>query len=135
MPYKDTGTLVAKAYTAGEALPVKNTTVRISGADEENRFVQFTLLTDVDGLTPRVTLPTPEKSYSLAPSPAEIPYAQYNLEISADGYYPKKMTNVAIFSGTDTFIPINMVPISVYKNGVDFPKDTLDTTVTENPYL
>ena len=37
MPYKDTGTLVAKAYTAGEALPVKNTTVRISGADEENR--------------------------------------------------------------------------------------------------
>ena len=135
MSYSNTGTLIVKAYTAGGALPVPKTVVRISGGDEENRFVEFSLLTDIDGLTPRISLPSPLKSASLSPNPQEAPYAQYNIEVSADGYYPKRITNVALFSGTDTFQSVNMIPIAVYENGVDFPKDTLNTTVEENPFL
>ena len=101
MQYTDTGTMIVKAYTAGGALPVPSTVVRISGVDEENRFVEFSLLTDEDGITPRITLPSPKKSNSLAPSPSEAAYALYNVEVSRDGYYPKKITNVALFSGTD----------------------------------
>ena len=135
MSYNDSGTLIVRTYTAGGALPVAKTVVRISGSDEENRFVEFTLLTDVDGLSPRITLPSPSKSSSLSPGASEQPYAQYNIEISKEGYYPKSINNVALFSGTDTFQPVNMVPISIYQNGVEYPKDTLNTTVTENPYL
>ncbi len=135
MPYTDSGTMIVKAYTAGGALPVPSTVVRITGGDEENRFVEFSLLTDDDGITPRIPLPSPKKSYSLAPNPSESPYALYNIEVSADGYYPKKIANVALFSGTDSFQSVNMIPIAVYENGVDFPKDTLNTTVEENPYL
>ena len=135
MSYSDTGTLIVKTYTAGGALPVSDSVVRISGADEENRFVEFSLLTDNDGLTPRITLPSPKKSTSLSPSPSEFPYAKYNVEVSADGYYPKKINDVVLFSGTDTFQPVNMVPLAIYQNGVDFPKNTLDITVEENPFL
>ena len=135
MPYSDTGTLIIKTSTAGNALPVAKTVVRISGGDEENRFVEFTFLTDADGLTPRITLPSPPRSASLSPSPSEFPYAQYNIEISAEGYYPKRINNVALFSGTNSFQPVNMIPIAVYENGVDYPRDTLDSTVEENPYL
>lgn len=135
MAYTDYGTMIVKAYTAGGALPVPSTVVRISGADEENRFVEFSLLTDADGITPRITLPSPKKSYSLSPNPNEIPYAVYNVEVSADGYYPKRISNVALFSGTDSFQSVNMIPIAVYESGVDFPRDTLNATLEENPYL
>ena len=135
MSYSDTGTLIVKTYTAGGALPVAKTVVRIRGADEENRFVEYSLLTDEDGLTSKLVLPSPAKNVSLSPNPSEVPYSQYNIELGADGYYPKIIRNVALFSGIDTFLPVNMVPIAVYENGVDFPKDTLITTVEENPYL
>jgi len=135
MSYSDTGTMIVKTYTAGGALPVAKSSVRISGGDEDNRFVEFVILTDIDGLTPRISLPSPIKSSSLSPNPSEIPYAQYNIEVTSEGYYPKSIKNVALFSGIDTFLPINMIPVSVYENGVEFPKNTLNTTVIENPYL
>ena len=135
MPYTDTGTLIIRTYTAGGAVPVGETVIRISGSDEENRFVEYTLMTDVDGMTPRITLPSPNKSYSLSPGATQNPYAQYNLVISRDGYYTKRINNVALFSGIDTFMPVNMIPIAVYENGVEYPMNSLDSTVTENPYL
>ena len=135
MAYNDTGTIIVKAYTAGGALPVAKTIVKISGADEENRFIEYSVLTDVDGISPKITLPTPKKSDSLSPGATDFPYALYDIEVTADGYYPKRINNVALFSGIDTFQPINMIPISVYENGVDFPEDTLNSTIYENPYL
>ena len=135
MSYTDSGTFIVKAYTAGGALPVPKSVVRISGADENNGFIEFSLITDVDGLTPRITLPAPQKGDSLTPNPKEFPYSKYNIEISAEGYYPKRINNVAVFAGTDTFLPINMVPLAIYERGVDFPADTLNTTVNENPFL
>lgn len=135
MPYNDTATIIVKTYTAGGALPVSKTVVKINGADEENRFVEYTILTDVDGITPKIPLPAPNKSESLSPGAKEFPYALYDIEVTADGYYPKRINNVALFSGVETFQPINMIPISVYESGVDFPRDTLNSTVYENPYL
>lgn len=135
MQYTDTGTLIVRTYTAGGALPVPNSIVRIFGADEENRLIEYSLVTDRDGLTEKIILPTPPKNASLSPEEKEIPYAQYTIEVSAEGYYPKIINNLAIFSGTQTFQPVNMIPIAVYERGVEFPKDTLSTTVEENPFL
>ena len=135
MQYTDTGTLIVKTYTAGGALPVENSVIRIFGVDEENGLTEYSLTTDRDGLTERISLPAPPRSISLTPEQTEFPYAQYTVEISADGYYPKIINNLAIFSGTQAFQPVNMIPIAVYERGVDVPKDTLSTTVEENPYL
>lgn len=135
MKYTDTGTLTVRTYTAGGALPVTSSIIRIIGADEENRLIEYSLIADKDGLTEKINLPTPPKSYSLSPGETEFPYAQYSLEISAEGYYPKIINNLAIFSGTQTFQPVNMIPVAVYEKGVDFPKGTLTTTVEENPFL
>ena len=135
MQYTDTGTLIVKTYTAGEALPVANSVVRIMGIDEENRSTEFSFITDRNGLTQKIYLPAPPKSSSLAPEQTELPYAQYTLEISADGYYPKIINNLVIFSETQTFQPVNMIPLAIYERGVDFPKSTLSTTIEENPFL
>ena len=135
MEYTDTGTLTVKTHTAGGALPVEKSVVRIMGADKENELTEFSVITDIDGLTPRLVLITPSKSASLSPDPIEIPYARYNVEVTANGYYPKLIENVTVFSGIDTYQSVNMIPLAVYEKGVEFPTDTLTATVEENPFL
>ncbi len=135
MAYNDYGRIIIRTYTAGGALPVKNSSVKITGGDEENRFLEYTVLTDLDGITTQISLPAPSINYSLSPNPSQTPYALYNVEVSADGYYTKRINNIALFSDTDTFQSVNMIPISIYESGVDFPKDTLNSTVKENPFL
>lgn len=135
MEYTGSGTLTVRAYTAGGALPVENTVVRISGVDESNRFVEFSVLTDADGITRIIDLPSPDVSYSLSPGSSEIPYAVYDVEVSHDGYYTKTIKNVAIFSGINSNQPVNMIPISITNGGKDYPRGNLNATVKENENL
>ena len=114
---EDFGNFTARAYTAG-ALPVEGAIVRILGAEEDNRTVAYSLLTDVDGLTETVRLPAPRKEYSMAPDPKMPPYSLYDLEITADGYFPKRIYGVMIFSGVNSLQEINMIPSSD-----NFPSD------------
>ncbi len=112
MEYLGTGTLTVKAIVADGALPLQNTLIGIRGADEENRFVEYSLLTDEDGLTQTVSLPTPAVQYSLTPNPTEIPYASYDITAVADGYYPISIVGVSVFANTHSLQVVNMIPIS-----------------------
>lgn len=135
MDYNSYGTLNVRTSIASGALPVPKTVIRIFGVDEGNRFVEYSVLTDVDGSTQRITLPAPEKIYSTAPFSPEVPYALYDIEASADGYYTKRIKNVAIFPDTNTSQIINMIPISISNGGALYPKGNLDATVKENEFL
>ena len=135
MKYTENGTLTVRTYTASGALPVKNSLIRITGVDESNRFIDFTLLTDEDGVTRLISLPTPDKGLSTAPGAPQIPYAIYNIEASADGYYTKRINNVAIFPGINSSQAINMIPISIGPHKEEYPRGNLDATVYENEYL
>jgi hypothetical protein len=135
MPFDKNGTLVVRAFTAGGALPVAGTVVRIYGSDEENRFVEYSVLTDIDGVTESIALPAPNASLSQAPNPVSPSYAQYNIEVSADGFYTKRIFNVAVFDSEETVQPINMIPIPKNQNGVTYPRNNLNAVVRENEYL
>ena len=116
-------------------MPVKNSLIRITGVDEYNRTVDFTLLTDEDGMTKIILLPTPDTGLSMGPFANEVPYAVYDVEASADGYYTKRIKNVAVFPGINSYQAINMIPISLGANGDEYPRGNLDATVYENEYL
>ena len=135
MPFDKTGTMIIKTLTASGALPVEGTVVRVVGSEEQNRFVEYSILTDIDGSTQILTLPAPSRVYSEAPGAAEAPYALYNIEISAPGYYTKKIYNVAVFDSIETIQEVRMIPIEIYKNGVTYPRDNLITFVKENEKL
>ena len=128
------GTLTVRANTAGGALPVPGVIVRIFGAEEDNRFITYSLLTDVDGTTERITLPAPLKNYSLSPEAAESPYSIYNIEVSAPGYFNKIINSVSVFSGIDSILPITMIPVS-QTDVEDYPRNNLFATVTQNENL
>ena len=128
------GSLVVRTYTAGGALPVAGAIVRIEGAEEDNRLVAYTLVTDRDGLTKKVFLPAPSVSYSLSPSPAEAPFSLYDIEITATGYFPKKISGLTVFSGIDSVQLVNMIPTSDTPIA-DFPRGNINANIPENEDL
>ena len=126
-----TGKIRIRAYTAGGALPIEGATVRIMGAEEDNRLISYSLLTDKDGLTEAVELPAPNSSYSLSPNPNEQPYALYDVEITAPGYYSKKINGLSVFSGVESVQLINMIPEG-NRPVDDYPRYNINATIPEN---
>ena len=106
------GTLSVRAFTAGGSLPVSGAAVRIFGAEDENRDVAYLLLTDEDGVTEHIVLPTPPRDLSSDPDSPATPFSIYNIEVEKDGYFTKKIYNVPVFEGVNSEQPIAMIPIS-----------------------
>lgn len=128
------GTLTVRAYTAGGALPVEGAVVRVLGAMEDNRLTAFSSVTDRDGLSETFTLPAPSASLSMAPNPLELPYSVYDLEISAPGYYTKRINGLTVFSGINSVQLINMIPGS--GNMIeDYPRGNINYIIPENTDL
>ena len=136
MEYESYGNLVIHALTAGGALPVEGAVVQIRGADENDSFAVYSLLTDRDGMTVPLSLPAPSRIFSESQGAKERAYADYDVVITADGYYPKRIYNVAVFDGVSAILPINMIPKSnVYNDEVTFPRGNLFTFISENEKL
>lgn len=106
----DYGTLSVRSYTAGGALPVADALVNVVGAEEDNRFVSYSVITDVDGATPVLKLPAPSKEFSMTPTPSSTPYSMYDIEILAEGYLPKQISGVPVFQGVYSLLPVSMLP-------------------------
>ena len=128
------GSLRVRAYTASEALPVEGAVVRVMGATEDNRLVSFSSITDRDGLSDLMTLPAPDLGYSLSPDPAEMPYSLYDLEISAEGYFTKRIKGMTVFSGINSIQLVNMIPGSGVLSE-DYPRGNINYIIPENTDL
>ena len=135
MPQDRFGFLTVRVFKAGGALPVEGAIVRIRGAEELNSTVVHSLLTDSDGLTERVSLPTPKASLSQSPNPTELPYALYNVEVVGGGFYIKRLFNVAVFENTETLLPVNLIPRDISDNGSNYPHGSINSVIHENERL
>lgn len=125
------GRLIINTYAGSGAIPIPNSTVRIRGVDENNRFIEYSVLTDEDGTSPTINLPTQDISYSLTQNPAEAPYSNYDVEVIKDGYYTKKIYSVPIFSGVTSILPVTMLPFIPYSEGGKLPSGNVDARIYE----
>ena len=135
MDYSSTGFLEFHAFTAGEALPIPNINIRITGGEEANRGTDYSLLTDINGETATVPLPAPSLLYSLSPNPPEQPYSKYDVEISGIGYYPKKLVGISVFPDIKSILKIEMVPDSEFSRNVTSPFGTDFSVIQEKEEL
>ena len=135
MEYSSSGFLEVHTYTADQAIPIPELNVRISGGEEYNRGTDISLLTDRNGETDAVTLPTPILSFSLTPSPAEQPFAKYDVEISGAGYYPKKLLGVSIFPGIKSILQLEMIPNNDLSRDTPPPSTSNYSIITEQEEL
>lgn len=124
--YTGSGYLSIRALLGG-AFPIEGAVVRIIGADEVNSKTSFSVLTDRDGITEKIMLPAPPLSSSIVPNPSENPYALYDVEITKEGFYPRKFQSITVFSGVETVQNINMIPINPYNDTL--PKDTVNVII------
>lgn len=135
MPFDKIGTLIVNVSSAGGAYPIPDAVIRVIGVSEENRDIEYSRLTDIDGVSSYISLPAPSRTLSQAPGAPDAPYALYNVEAAIPGYYPKRIYNVPIFEGETTVLPINMIPASVHSGSGYTPRDSLSTYIFENPML
>lgn len=75
--------------------PIKNATINIYENSDSGTPV-YTLTTNVDGQTEPVALNAPNRALSMSPG-VIIPYAQYNIVVTADGYLPVTINGINIF--------------------------------------
>ena len=135
MAFDKFGTLVVNITVADGALPLRDAKIKITGADEENSEIVYSIRSDIDGISEVISLPTPEKALSLAPGATAPSYAVYDIAVSSEGYYTKRIYNVPVFEGTETILPVNMLPLAIHESNTTFPRGNLGTVVEENPYL
>lgn len=112
--------MLVNTRTALGALPVGGAQVRVQGAGTD-----VTVYTDASGVSERIRLPAPEKGASLSPDTGVLPYATYDVTVSAPGYYTITSRSVPVFDGIVSVQNVNLIPIAGY--GMDKrPEQSLD---------
>ena len=131
----DYGTLLVRTTTASGAYPVSDVNVNITGVSEIGKGTKISVLTNETGITQPILLPAPPRSQSLSPDSDGEAYTKYDVEIYKEGYYRKKLFDVAIFPGIVSVLPVNMIPVTPYNQEENKPKDNENAIITENENL
>jgi hypothetical protein len=76
-----------------------------------NGSVIGVMTTDRDGRTQRIALPAPPRGDSLSPN-GKIPYATYNIDVEANGYYRQYFHAVPVYDTVTSIQPAVLVPIA-----------------------
>ena len=129
------GYLIVRVSTASGAIPIEGASVIIQGKEDNNRDVLFSFVTNRDGLTPKITLPSVSVDLSTSPSPSQTPYTNYTIDVFKEGYYPQHYINVPIFEGVTAVQSADIIPISEYDGTTPYSTDGQSFNEYENPYL
>lgn len=106
----DIGSLQVRVSTENRAVPLAGAVVTVTRDDDTSQTLVRTMITDQSGLTPLIDLVTKERALSLSPG-NEQPFSVYSIEVAADGYYPKKYTDLPIYGGVTAVQSVSMVPL------------------------
>ena len=104
------GYLIVKVSTARGAIPLEGAAVSIRGGTPESSGILYSLATDRDGLTQKISLPAPPRSSSQSPGNAQ-PYSLWNVDVFKDGYVGARFQNVPVYSSIVSVQPAVLVPI------------------------
>lgn len=103
------GGLIAIVTTLRTLYPVKNAKVTVYTGEGDKTEVIDTDFTDESGRTKEFILPAPERALSMDSENTEIPYAKYNISVTAEGYRDNIHINIPVFSGVTSLQRSNMM--------------------------
>lgn len=104
----DNGRLQVVVLNGRDNRPIENARVRISYTGVPDSVLEE-VRTDASGRTPVLELSAPPIDYSMRPV-EEQPYAEYTVQIDADGYEPKEVTGTEVLPEVLAQQPASLVP-------------------------
>jgi peptidoglycan hydrolase-like protein with peptidoglycan-binding domain len=106
-----TGTMKISVVSSIGLVPVEDATVTISYTGDPQAPLNV-LTTDSSGQTPVVSLPAPPLELSLQPENEIMPYSEYNITVTAEGYEPVLVSGSEVFADQLALQPIRMNPLA-----------------------
>ena len=107
-PY--TGYLRVYVFSGNGAEPLPGARVAVSRREGESDTLFANVITDRDGFTPVIPLPTVNPALTMRPD-VPSPFVLYNIEVTVDGFVPATYDNVPIYGNTYVTQPAAMVPL------------------------
>ena len=111
MSEANSGRVIARVYTAAEALPVEGVTVVVTQRRPDGKVLLLGLRTsDRNGNIEPVIVPTPAKADSQFPN-MEKGWADVDLTADHQNYQRIIVENVQVFPGVDSLQEFAMIPL------------------------
>lgn len=106
-----TGYLRVFVFTGNTAEPLPGARVTVTRpADGEGDVLFASTVTDRDGFTPVIPLPSVSPALTLRPD-IPHPYVAYDIRVTADGFLPTLYENVPVYGDNYVTQPAAMVPL------------------------
>jgi hypothetical protein len=113
----DTGTLRVSVLGTVNRNPIRNAKVSISYSGEPDKTIEE-VNTDESGNSQELTLGTPPLELSMEPQEVQ-PYAQYTIEVTAEGFRPVTISGIELMSGQASLQEVRMEQEEAVGNPVD----------------
>ena len=120
------GGLIVEVKTARGALPVENARVEIRSGDT----LLYTLFTDRNGRTERVSLSAPSIGLSLRPGVPNA-FALYSVAVAKNGFHPFSFSSVPVFAGITSIQPAELIPENAFSPSEGSTEIFVQATETE----
>lgn len=118
----DSGYLLVSVRTADGVLLIPGATVRVYNDAGDLISEQ---ITNRDGYTTEIQVPTPPLSYSLSPNPSGKPYAEVSIFIEKEGFNLAEYVNAPVFPNVVTIQQTNLQATPEY---IGTPMNNVDIT-------
>ena len=121
----DRGRLRTMVQSVTGMSPIENARISISYTGEPDSVIEE-LVTDASGIADSIALDTPPLEYSMEPNNPQ-PYAQYTIQVTAEGYAPVYVNGIQVMSGEISIQEVRMKPLSITEESTNIviPGNTL----------
>lgn len=92
----DQGALKIQVIGTGSSSPIRDARITISYSGDPEGTVEE-VNTDDSGMSEQIALAAPPLEYSMEPGESQ-PYAEYTIQVSAEGYRPINISGIEVFS-------------------------------------
>lgn len=122
----DNGTIKIQVTSSVGLIPVQDARITISYTGEPGSTLEQ-VSTNAEGQSETLTLAAPPLEYSMEPEQMNQPYAEYTVQVEAEGYRPVSIEGVDVFSGELSLQNVRMEPLEVSEEGknIVIPANTL----------
>lgn len=107
----DQGNLIINIRSETGEIPVEGASIKLSYTGQPGAILE-TLSSDVSGQTENVTLSTPPLEYSMEPAQQNQPYAEYTIEVTAEGYEPINISGIELLPNEQAIQNVTLTPLA-----------------------